>query len=124
MRAWAEQAYGIPPEQVVGSMGKHQFESSNGKPVLRKIPGVDFVDDKAGKPIGIQKFIGRRPVMAFGNSDGDLEMPEWTTAGTGARFALIVHHTDAGREWAYDRQSTVGLLDKALEEARQGTGQS
>jgi hypothetical protein len=112
-----EKVYGIPPEQVVGSMGKQKFELRNGKSVIVKLPAVDFVDDKDGKPIGIQKFIGRRPVMAFGNSDGDLQMLQWTTAGAGARFALIVHHTDAEREWAYDRASHIGKLDKALDEA-------
>jgi phosphoglycolate phosphatase-like HAD superfamily hydrolase len=117
MRAWVEQVYGIPPEQVVGSMGKQQFELQNGKPVLRKLPGVDFVDDKAGKPVGIQKFIGRRPICAFGNSDGDLQMLQWTAAGSGLRFMGLVHHTDAEREWAYDRASKVGKLDKALDEA-------
>jgi phosphoglycolate phosphatase-like HAD superfamily hydrolase len=117
MRAWVEKVYGIPPEQVVGSMGKQKFELRNGKSVIVKLPAVDFVDDKDGKPIGIQKFIGRRPVMAFGNSDGDLQMLQWTTAGAGARFALIVHHTDAEREWAYDRASHIGKLDKALDEA-------
>lgn len=117
MRAWAEKAYGIPPEQVVGTMGKQKFEIRNGTPVLVKLPAVDFVDDRDGKPVGIQKFIGRRPVMAVGNSDGDLQMLQWTMAGAGARFALIVHHTDAEREWAYDRTSPIGKLDKALDEA-------
>ena len=117
MRAWVEKVYGIPPEQVVGSMGKQKFELRNGISVIVKLPAVDFVDDNDGKPVGIQKFIGRRPVMAFGNSDGDLQMLQWTTAGAGARFALIVHHTDAEREWAYDRASHIGKLDKALDEA-------
>jgi phosphoglycolate phosphatase-like HAD superfamily hydrolase len=117
MRAFAEQTYGIPPEQVVGSQGKLKYEIRDGKPVLIKLPEVQFVDDKAGKPIGIETFIGRRPVMAFGNSDGDREMLEWTTAGPGARFALLVHHTDAEREWAYDRKSPIGGLDKAWDEA-------
>jgi hypothetical protein len=119
MRAWTEAVYGIPPEQVVGSVGGEKFELRNGSPVLVKLPSVDFVDDGAGKPVGIQKFIGRRPLAAFGNSDGDQQMLEWTAAGHGARFALLVHHTDAAREWAYDRQSPIGTLDKALDEARE-----
>jgi len=118
MRAWAERAYGIPPDQVVGSTGKMKYELRDGKPVLMRLPGVDFVDDHAGKPVGIQHFIGRRPIAAFGNSDGDREMLEWTAAGKGARFALLVHHTDAEREWAYDRTSSIGTLDKALDQAR------
>ena len=117
VRTWAEEVYGIPPEQVVGSVGKQQFELRRTGPVLVKLPAVDFVDDKAGKPVGIQRFIGRRPLAAFGNSDGDLEMLQWTAAGEGARFMLLVHHTDAEREWAYDRDSHVGKLDKALDEA-------
>jgi phosphoglycolate phosphatase-like HAD superfamily hydrolase len=118
MRAFAEQAYGIPPEQVVGSSGKQKFELRDGKPVLVKLPELDFLDDKEGKPIAIQKFIGRRPLAAFGNSDGDLAMLQWTCAGAGTRFCLYVHHTDAEREWAYDRASSVGRLDKGLDEAR------
>jgi phosphoglycolate phosphatase-like HAD superfamily hydrolase len=118
MRPWVEKAYGIPPEQVVGSSGKLKFEMRDGKPVLLKLPEIDFIDDKSGKPIGIQAHIGRRPVMAVGNSDGDLQMLQWTTAGSGARFALIVHHTDAEREWAYDRTSHIGKLDKAWDEAK------
>jgi hypothetical protein len=118
MRAFAEQVYGIPPEQVIGSTGKQQFELRDGKPVLVKLPTVDFVDDKDGKPISIQKFIGRRPIAAFGNSDGDLQMLQWTAAGEGARFCLYVHHTDAQREWAYDRHSSIGRLDKGLDEAK------
>jgi phosphoglycolate phosphatase-like HAD superfamily hydrolase len=117
MRAWVEKVYGIPPEQVVGSIGKQKFELRDGKPVLLKLPAVDFVDDRQGKPIGIQKFIGRRPTVAFGNSDGDQQMLQWTAAGTGLRFMGLVHHTDAEREWAYDRTSHVGRLDKALDEA-------
>ena len=118
MRPWAERVYGIPPEQVVGSSGKLKFEMRDGQPVLVKLPEIDFIDDNAGKPVGIQTHIGRRPIAAFGNSDGDLQMLQWTTAGTGARFALIVHHTDAEREWAYDRESHIGKLDKALDEAK------
>jgi len=117
MRPWTERVYGIPPEQVVGSSIKTEFERRDGVPVLVRTPAVDFIDDKAGKPIGINQHIGRRPIAAFGNSDGDLEMIEWTTAGSGVRFGLIVHHTDADREWAYDRQSEIGRLDKALDEA-------
>ncbi|HSF67696.1 MAG TPA: HAD family hydrolase [Nitrospiraceae bacterium] len=117
MRAWVENVYGIPPEQVVGSMGKQKLEWRDGTPVLLKLPAVDFVDDKEGKPIGIQKFIGRRPIFAFGNSDGDHQMLQWTSAGPGARFMGLVHHTDAEREWAYDRSSDFGKLDKALDEA-------
>jgi len=118
MRVFSERVYGIPPEQVIGSSGKLKFELRDGKPVLVKLPEIDFIDDKAGKPIGIQQHIGRRPIAAFGNSDGDLEMLQYTTAGSGARFALIIHHTDADREWAYDRQSPIGRLDKALDEAQ------
>jgi phosphoserine phosphatase len=117
MRPWVEKAYGIPPEQVVGSSIETKFEMRDGKPVLARLPKINFVDDKEGKPVGINQHIGRRPVMAFGNSDGDLQMLQWTTAGSGARFALIVHHDDAAREWAYDRASHVGKLDKAWDEA-------
>jgi len=121
VRVFSEARYGIPPEQVVGSSIKTRFQVRDGKPVLVRLPQIDFIDDKAGKPVGINQHIGRRPIAAFGNSDGDLEMLQWTTAGSGARFALIVRHTDAEREWAYDRQSSVGRLDKALDEAqRQG----
>jgi phosphoserine phosphatase len=118
MRAFAEQAYGIPPEQIVGSTLQQKLEMRDGTPVILKLPAVDFVDDKAGKPLAIQKFIGRRPVLAFGNSDGDHQMLQWTAAGSGARFLGLVHHTDAAREWAYDRESHIGRLDKALDEAR------
>jgi phosphoglycolate phosphatase-like HAD superfamily hydrolase len=117
MRPWVEKVYGIPPEQVVGSSIKTKFEMRDGKPVLMRLPEVDFIDDKEGKPVGINKFIGRRPVLAFGNSDGDHQMLQWTAAGSGARFMGLVHHTDAEREWAYDRQSHIGQLDKALDEA-------
>jgi phosphoglycolate phosphatase-like HAD superfamily hydrolase len=117
MRAFAERVYGIPPEHIVGSTGKLMFEMREGRPVLVKLAEIDFVDDGPGKPAGIHKFIGRRPVMAFGNSDGDLQMLQWTTSGKGPRFGLIVHHTDADREWAYDRESSIGRLNKALEEA-------
>jgi phosphoglycolate phosphatase-like HAD superfamily hydrolase len=118
MRPWTEKVYGIPPEQVVGSSIKTKFELREGKPVLMRLAQLNFIDDKVGKPIGINEHIGRRPIAAFGNSDGDLQMLQWTTAGTGARLALIVHHTDAEREWAYDRKSSVGRLDKALDEAK------
>ncbi len=118
MRPWTERVYGIPPEQVVGSMGKLELQMRDGKPVLMKLPQVDHIDDGPGKPVGIQKFIGRRPIAAFGNSDGDLQMLQYVAAGTGPRLALIVHHTDAEREWAYDWQSSIGKLDKALDEAK------
>jgi phosphoglycolate phosphatase-like HAD superfamily hydrolase len=117
MRVFAEQVYGIPPEQVIGSSGKLKFEMRDGKPVLVKLPAIDFIDDKDGKPIGIQTHIGRRPIAAFGNSDGDLQMLQWTAAGPGARFCLYVHHDDADREFAYDRESHIGKLDKGLDEA-------
>jgi phosphoglycolate phosphatase-like HAD superfamily hydrolase len=117
MRPWVEKVYGIPPEQVVGSSGVVKFQmDANGKPVLMKLPKVEFVDDGPGKPVGINRFIGRRPIFAFGNSDGDQQMLQWTAAGAGARFMGIVHHTDADREYAYDRASKVGKLDKALDE--------
>jgi phosphoglycolate phosphatase-like HAD superfamily hydrolase len=117
MRAWAEKVYGIPPEQIVGSSVKTKFELRDGKPVLVRLPELNFNDDKGGKPVGINEHIGRRPIAAFGNSDGDLQMLQWTAAGPGARFCLYVHHTDAAREWAYDRVSPVGALDKGLDEA-------
>ncbi len=118
MRAFATDAYGIPPDQILGSMGKLKYEFRNNHPVLVKLPEVLFVDDKVGKPEGIEHFIGRRPILAFGNSDGDLEMLQWTAAGNGRRFMGIVHHDDAAREWAYDRKSPIGILDKARDEAR------
>jgi hypothetical protein len=117
MRPWVEEVYGIPPEQVVGSSIKTKYELRNGKPAIVRLPEMYFIDDKAGKPVGINQHIGRRPIMAFGNSDGDFQMLEWTTAGEGPRFGLLVHHTDAEREWAYDRESHVGKLDKGLDEA-------
>jgi phosphoserine phosphatase len=117
MRPWAEKVYGIPPEQVVGSSIRTQFGLHGGKPVIELLPEIAFIDDNGGKPVGINEHIGRRPIAAFGNSDGDLQMLQWTTAGKGPRFALLVHHTDAEREWAYDRKSPVGRLDKALDEA-------
>jgi hypothetical protein len=118
MRPWTEKVYNIPPEQVVGSSIKTKFELRDGKPVLVRLPELNFIDDKAGKPVGIQQHIGRRPIAAFGNSDGDLQMLQWTAAGNGPRFCLYVHHTDAKREWAYDRQSSIGRLDKGLDEAK------
>ena len=118
MRVFSERVYGIPPEQVIGSSGKLSFELRDGKPRLMKLPELDFNDDKVGKPVAIQMHIGRHPIAAFGNSDGDLEMLEWARQGAGVRFALIVHHTDAEREWAYDRNSSVGKLDKALDVAQ------
>jgi phosphoglycolate phosphatase-like HAD superfamily hydrolase len=120
MRAFAEKVYDIPPEQVIGSSGKQQFEMRDGKPVLVKLAAVDFNDDKEGKPIAIQRIIGRRPTAAFGNSDGDLQMLQWTCGASGPRFCLNVRHTDAEREWAYDRQSSIGRLDKGLDAATAG----
>jgi phosphoglycolate phosphatase-like HAD superfamily hydrolase len=118
MRPWADRVYGIPPEQVVGSSGVVKFEiTSDGKTSLVKLPKIEFIDDGPGKPVGINRFIGRRPIFAFGNSDGDLRMLQYTAGGGGARFMGIVHHTDGEREFAYDRQSPVGKLDKALDEA-------
>ena len=117
MRPWTERIYGVPPEQVVGSSIKTRFEMRDGQPLLFRLPEVNFIDDKAGKPVGINEYIGRRPIAAFGNSDGDLEMLQWATTGGGVRFGLIVHHTDAEREYAYDRQSHFGKLDKALDAA-------
>jgi hypothetical protein len=119
MRPWTEEVYGIPPEQVIGSSGKVKFEMRDGQPVLLKLPELDFIDDKEGKPIAINKFIGKRPIAAFGNSDGDLQMLQWTAAGDGIRFMLYVHHTDEEREWAYDRESHIGRLDKGLDEANE-----
>jgi phosphoserine phosphatase len=117
MRPWTERIYGVPPDQVVGSSIKTRFEMRDGRPTLFRLPEVNFVDDKAGKPVGINEHIGRRPIAAFGNSDGDLEMLQWATMSGGVRFGLIVHHTDAEREYAYDRQSHFGRLDKALDAA-------
>lgn len=115
MRPWAERVYGVPPEQVVGSSIKTRFEMQDDKPVLVRLPEVNFIDDKTGKPVGIHQHIGRRPIAAFGNSDGDLQMLQWATAGTGKRLGVIVHHTDAQREWAYDHESAVGRLADALD---------
>jgi hypothetical protein len=118
MRPWTERVYGIPPEQVVGSTGAQQFEMRGGKPALVKLPKLVLNDDKEGKPVGIQRHIGRRPIAAFGNSDGDLQMLQWTCYAPGLRLCLYVHHTDARREWAYDRGSHIGALDKGLDEAK------
>jgi len=117
MRPWAERVYGVPREQVVGSRAKVKYEHREGRPVLLRLPEVDLLNDGAGKPVGIHQAIGRRPIAAFGNSDGDFEMLEWTTSGRGARLGLLVHHTDATREWAYDRASHIGALMRALDEA-------
>ena len=117
MRPWTEKVYGVPPEQVVGSSIKMKFEMKDEDPTLFRLPEVNFVDDKAGKPVGIQEHIGRKPIAAFGNSDGDLQMLQWTTLAEGVRFGLIVHHTDAEREYAYDRKSEFGHLDLALDAA-------
>ena len=117
MRPWVEKAYGIPPEQVVGSSGETKFEMRPTGPVLVKEAKVSLIDDGPGKPVGINRHIGRRPILAFGNSDGDHQMLQWTAAGSGRRFMGIVHHTDAEREWAYDRTSHIGKLDKAWDEA-------
>jgi len=117
MRPWTEKVYGIPPEQVIGSTGELRYEVRNGTPVLVKLPKLVLIDDNEGKPVGIQRHIGRQPVMAFGNSDGDLPMLQWTCSAPGARFCLYVHHTDAVREYAYDRKSNIGKLDKGLDEA-------
>jgi phosphoglycolate phosphatase-like HAD superfamily hydrolase len=117
LRVFAEKTYGIPPEQVIGSSIKAKYELRDGKPVIVKIPELNFIDDKEGKPVGIYQHIGRRPIFAAGNSDGDFQMLEWTTAGPGTRFGLLVHHTDAEREFAYDRKSSVGRLDRGLDEA-------
>lgn len=119
MRPWTEATYGIPPEQVVGSSIKTQYELRDGKPVILRLPEVDFIDDKEGKPIGINSHIGRRPIFAAGNSDGDSQMLQYTTIGRSPSFGMIVHHTDAEREWAYDRDSHIGQLNKALDCASQ-----
>jgi hypothetical protein len=117
MRPWTERVYGVPPEQVVGSSIKTKFQMRDGKPELFRLPDLNFIDDNVGKPVGINEYIGRRPIAAFGNSDGDLEMLQWTTMAGGRRFGLIVHHTDAEREYAYDRDTSFGRLDKALDAA-------
>ena len=116
LRVFAEQVYGVPPEQVIGSTIKTRYEQRNGRPAIVRLPEVDFIDDKAGKPVAINKFIGKRPIAAFGNSDGDFEMLEWATSAPGARLGLLVHHDDGEREWAYDRKSHIGRLDRGLDE--------
>ena len=118
MRPWTEKVYEIPPEQVIGSSIKTKYEMRDGKPVLVRLPELDFFDDKEGKPVAINQYIGRRPIAAFGNSDGDLQMLQWTCVGKDTSFCLYVHHTDAEREWAYDRKSSIGRLDKGLDEAK------
>ena len=118
IRVFAEEVYGIPPEQVIGSSIKTKYEYRDGNPVLTRLPELNFIDDKDGKPVAINQHIGRRPTAAFGNSDGDLQMLQWTCAGDGARFCLYVRHTDAQREWAYDRDSHIGSLDKGLDQAQ------
>ncbi|NTW26354.1 MAG: haloacid dehalogenase-like hydrolase [Lentimicrobium sp.] len=117
IRPWAEQTYGIPPYQVIGSTGKVKYDTLNGKPTLIKLPEINFIDDKEGKPVGIHQYIGKRPVFTAGNSDGDYAMLQWTSTGTGPRFGMIVHHTDSSREWVYDRKSHIGKLDKGLDDA-------
>lgn len=116
MRAFAEVAYGIPPEQVIGSSGKTSYQVVDGVPTLMKDPGIAFIDDKEGKPVAINAKIGKRPILVAGNSDGDFQMLEWATAGDGPRFGLIVHHTDGAREYAYDRDSHIGRLERGLDE--------
>jgi len=117
VRVFSEEIYGIPPERVVGSSIDAKYEIRDGKPVIVKLPEIDLIDDKAGKPVGIHRYIGGRPILAVGNSDGDFQMLEWTTAGDGPRLGMILHHTDADREWAYDRSSHIGKLDTGLDEA-------
>lgn len=118
MRPWVEEAYGISPDQVVGSSIATEFDYNNGEPVIRRLPKIDFIDDKAGKPVGINRFIGKKPVFASGNSDGDLQMLQWTDSNAYKSFQLYLHHTDEEREWAYDRESHIGKLDQGLDEAR------
>jgi len=117
MRPWALRVYGIPPEQVIGSSIKTKYENRDGTPVLVRLPELNFIDDKEGKPVGIHQHIGRRPLIAFGNSDGDFQMLEYTTAGEGPRLGVLIHHDDAEREWAYDRESHIGKLARGLDEA-------
>ncbi|WP_339633747.1 HAD family hydrolase [Bizionia echini] len=119
MRPWVEDAYGIPKDQVVGSSIATEYDYNNGSPVIKRLPKIDFIDDKAGKPVGINRFIGRKPVFASGNSDGDLQMLQWTDSNRYKSFQLYLHHTDADREWAYDRDSHIGKLDQGLDEARE-----
>jgi len=118
VRAFSEQRYGIPPEQVIGSSIKTRYEVRDGRPTIVRLPEIDFIDDKAGKPVGIHKFIGKRPIAVFGNSDGDFEMLEWATSGPGPRLGVVVHHDDGEREFAYDRGSHIGRLERALDEGQ------
>ena len=118
MRPWVENAYAIPPDQVVGSSGKVKYDTLTGKPVLIKLPELNFNDDKEGKPVGMHQFIGKRPIFTAGNSDGDYAMLQWTSTGSGPRFGMIVHHTDEQREWAYDRKSHIGNLARGLDDAK------
>jgi hypothetical protein len=118
MRAFSQEVYGIPPERVIGSSIRTRYEVRDGVPVIVRLPEIEFVDDKEGKPVGIHKAIGRRPIAAFGNSDGDFQMLEWTTSGPGPRLGMIVHHDDAVREFAYDRGSHIGTLERGLDEAK------
>jgi hypothetical protein len=118
MRAWAEPVYGIPKHQIIGSTGKTEYAYNNGNPRILKKPEIEHIDDKEGKPVSIHKFIGRKPILAGGNSDGDLEMLRWTDSNALPSLQLYVHHTDSVREWAYDRNSHIGALDKGLDEAR------
>ncbi len=119
MRPWAEEVYGIPSNQIIGSSIKAKFIDKEGAYTIEKLPELDFIDDKEGKPIAIQKFIGKKPVFAAGNSDGDLQMLEWTSSNKFKSFMLYVHHTDAEREWSYDRESSIGRLDKGLDESKE-----
>jgi len=119
MRVFSERVYGVPPEQVIGSSIRTKYEVRDGKPVIVRLPEVEFIDDKAGKPVGINRYIGRKPILAFGNSDGDFEMLQYTTSAPGPRLGLIVHHDDGEREYAYDRKSPVGRLERGLDEAAQ-----
>jgi hypothetical protein len=119
MRPWTESVYGIPKDQVIGSSIKTKYDYNDGNPVIRRLPELNFIDDKEGKPEGINQYIGKKPVFASGNSDGDLQMLRWTDSNTYNSFQLYLHHTDAGREWAYDRESSIGRLDKGLDEANE-----
>jgi hypothetical protein len=119
MRPWVEEVYGIPSDQVVGSSIATEYDYNNGNPIIKRLPKIDFIDDKAGKPVGINKFIGKKPVFASGNSDGDLQMLQWTDSNSHKSFQLYLQHTDSIREWAYDRESPIGRLDKGLDEAKE-----
>jgi len=119
MRVFSERVYGVPPEQVVGSSIRTKYELRDGKPVIVRLPEIEFIDDKAGKAVGINRYIGRKPILAFGNSDGDFEMLEYTTSAPGPRLGLILHHDDGEREYAYDRTSSIGRLERGLDEAAQ-----